>query len=278
MIPEPQRTYLLELLGALGSTSESMVLVGGQALRFMVDNARPTRDLDFLLDVLRLQSTDASLASALDSLGYQPVTEARNFQFTKPIPNSSEVMRVEFMAPSELAHREGIRVDVQEGLHGRACAGGSIVLAETDVKDISGTLPGGTPCDARIRVTRPNGLILLKLLAMDDRYRNVRGPAHARHDREEAAIHASDIVAVLSAQPDPAELRDRFVAQFGARPDLKATAFRIIKDYFGNANAPGLLLYRESLAASTPISESVRDLDPELRRVQRLVFTLLPDE
>ena len=40
---------------------------------------------------------------------------------------------------------------------------------------------------------------MLKLLALDDRYRNIRGPAEARHDREEARTHAADIVAIVSA-------------------------------------------------------------------------------
>jgi hypothetical protein len=37
-----------------------------------------------------------------------------------------------------------------------------------------------------IRVTKPHALVMLKLLALDDRYRNIQGPAEARHDREEA--------------------------------------------------------------------------------------------
>ena len=34
MIPEPQKTYLLELLTALGAASDEFVLVGGQALKW----------------------------------------------------------------------------------------------------------------------------------------------------------------------------------------------------------------------------------------------------
>ena len=51
VIPEPQRTYLLELLSALGPAAEGLVLVGGYALRFMVARPRVTRDFDFVLDV-----------------------------------------------------------------------------------------------------------------------------------------------------------------------------------------------------------------------------------
>ena len=46
---------------------------------------------------------------------------------------------------------------------------------------------------------------MLKLLALFDRYHNVRGPHEARHDREEARTHSADIVAVLKAQLDPTQ-------------------------------------------------------------------------
>ena len=271
MIPEPQRTYLLELLTALGPAAEGLVLVGGHALRFIVARPRPTRDLDFVLDVAYLRNCDTSLASVLAALGYSVAENARNFQFEKPIPNSPEVMRIEFMAPAEFARRDEIRVDVQEGVHGRACVGGSIVLVETDEQQLVASLPNGKPAQARIHVTRPHALVLLKLLAMDDRYRNVRGPIHAEHDREEARTHVADIVAVMSAQANLNEFRKAFGAQFGHDAPLKVRTYQIIRDYFGDESGPGVVLYGESLVASLPSGESVRELATELRRARRLV-------
>jgi hypothetical protein len=275
MIPEPQRTYLLELLTALGPAAHGLILVGGHALRFMVAHPRATRDFDFVLDVAYLRGCDTSLASVLASLGYAVAENARNFQFEKPIPNSAEVMRIEFMAPAEFARKDGIRVDVQEGVHGRACAGGSIVVAQTEEHRLAGSLPDGKPVEARIRVTRPYALVLLKLLAMDDRYRNVRGPAHAEHDRQEARTHAGDIVAVMSAQANLGEFRKAFGAQFGDDSPLKSRSYQIIQEYFGDQTRPGLVLYGESLVVNLPPSESVRELSAELRRAQRLVSALL---
>ena len=40
-------------------------------------------------------------------------------------------MRIEFMAPEELKREKDSRADVQDGLHARACTGGSIALAES---------------------------------------------------------------------------------------------------------------------------------------------------
>jgi hypothetical protein len=186
-------------------------------------------------------------------------------------------MRIEFLAPHEFARKDDIRVDVQDGVHGRACVGGSIVVVETKEHKLVGSLPDGTPTETKIRVTRPHALVLLKLLALDDRYRNIRGPAHAQHDREEAGTHANDIVATMSAQMNLGEFRRAFDAQFVSDSSLKGRTEQIIRHYFRNQVSPGLVLYGESLAASLPFGESARDLGPELRRAQRLVSSLLPE-
>jgi hypothetical protein len=118
VIPEPQRTYVLELLRALGPAADDFVVAGAQAMKFMVERARATKDIDFVLDVVRLRGEPLSLGVQLEQLGYVVVEGARNFQFEKPIPNSPETIRIEFMAPEEFRRGEGdFRVDVQKGVH-----------------------------------------------------------------------------------------------------------------------------------------------------------------
>lgn len=277
MIPEPQRTYLLELLTALGPAADGLVLVGGYALRFILPRPRGTRDFDFVLDVAYLRDCETSVASVLASLGYVVAGNARNFQFEKRIPNSVEVMRIEFMAPNEFARKNEIRVNVQDGVHGRACVGGSIVVVETDEQIIVGSLPDGKPAETKIHFTRPHALVLLKLLAMDDRYHNVRGVIHAENDREEARIHVGDMVAVMSTQTNLSDFRKVFDAQLDKDSTLRARAYQIIRDCFRDESSPGLVLYGESLAVDLPPGESVRELGTELRRAQRLVSSLLPE-
>ena len=126
MIPEPQRTYVLELLNALGPAADEFVVAGAQAMKFMLERARATKDIDFVLDVVKLRGEGVSVGAKLRDLGYRVVEGARNFQFEKPIPGTNEMMRVEFMAPEELKRDRDIRVDVEKGVHARACTGGSI--------------------------------------------------------------------------------------------------------------------------------------------------------
>ena len=258
---------------ALGPTGDAFVLAGAQAMKFAVANARATKDFDFILDVIALRSDSTSLASVLMKLGYR--AGARNFQFEKAIPDSAEIVRLEFMGPDEHKRQGDFRVDVQDGVHARACTGGKIVLAESDLHAISGRLPDGTAVTENLRVTRPHALVMLKCLAVDERYRNIRGAAHARHDREEARIHAADIVAILSAQQDLVGFSEKFRIQFGPEPGLGCRIKKIVEDYFKDLNAPGLLVYEEFLVNSSEASSDRRTIGGELGRAKEVLEYLL---
>jgi len=246
-------------------------------MKFMLERARATKDIDFVLDVVRLRGEPLALAAVLERLGYTAVEGSRNFQFEKAIPNSVETMRIEFMAPEEFKRERDFRVDVQNGVHARACTGGAIAVAESEIHQLSGRLPDGSEFTAPIRVTKPHALVMLKLLALDDRYRNIRGSAEARHDREEARTHAADIVAIISAQRGLAEFNRDFQRQFKSDPPLGQRVSRILMDYFGENVSPGLLVYEEFLVADKPLDRDARrEVTEELERAHRLLQTLLP--
>lgn len=276
MIPEPQRTYVLELFEALGATGDNFVIAGAQAMKFYVHGSRGTKDIDFVLDAIRLRAEAVSLRETLQRLGYAAVPESRNFQFQKQIPGSPEIMRIEFMAPEELKRNNDIRVDVQTDIHARACTGGSIALAEAEPHTFAGKLPDGRLFTASVRVTKPHALVMLKLLDLDDRYRNVRGSDHAAHDREEARTHAADIVAILSARQDLTAFRSGFLRQFGAGAALKDRTVDILTRYFPNTVAPGMILYGEALAANAPAGRDSRAaIAAELERALHVVSLVL---
>lgn len=261
---------------AWGQRSTSLWLAGAQAMKFMVERARATKDIDFVLDVVRLRGEQVSLSAQLETLGYAVVDDSRNFQFEKPIPNSRETMRIEFMAPEEFKRGErDFRVDVQKGVHARACTGGTIAVAESEIHQLAGRLPDGSEFAASLRVTKPHALIMLKLLALDDRYRNIRGPAEARHDREEARTHTADIVAIVSAQINLAQFKEAFQRQFEADPPLGVHVLRILDEYFRENISPGLLVYEEFLVADRPLDRDVRrEVAQEIERAHRMMQNL----
>ncbi|MHB1938665.1 MAG: hypothetical protein ACYCOR_19095 [Acidobacteriaceae bacterium] len=277
MIPEPQKAYLLELLTALGSSAEDFVLAGAQSMKFALDNARATRDFDFLLDAVHLRERDSRVGETLGALGYQVVPESRNFQFEKQIPQSREIMRVEFMAPHELKRKKDFRVEIEQGLHARECFGGGIALRESDEHELTGVLPNGQTATVRLRVTRPTALVLLKLLALDDRYRNIRGSDEAEHDREEAQTHAADIMAVMTAIADIAKFRRGFYAQLEGQQQVGDRVMSILERYFQTDTSPGMLLYEEALRRDQPADRETRaQIRDELSRAFRMIQHLLP--
>jgi hypothetical protein len=278
VIPEPQKTYVLELLYALGTTADEFVVAGAQAMKFMMERARATKDIDFVLDVVRLRSEPQLLGAQLEKLGYAVVDGSRNFQFEKPIPNSRETMRIEFMAPEEFKRAErDFRVDIQKGVHARACTGGTIAVAESEIHQLTGRLSDGSDFTAQLRVTKPHALVMLKLLALDDRYRNVRGPAESRHDREEARTHAADIVAIVSAQTNLSHFKEGFERQFEADRALGRHVLQVLDEYFGRNISPGMLVYEEFLVADSPIERDARQqVAQEIERSHQLMKTLLP--
>ena len=277
MIREPQRTYILELLQALGPAADDFVVAGAQAMKFILEHARATKDIDFVLDVVGLKAESVSVRATLEELGYSVVHGAQNFQFEKPIPNTAEMMRIEFMAPEEFRRRSDIRVYVEKGVHARACTGGSIAVAESAVHKISGKLPNGSRFTASIRVTKPHALVMLKLLALDDRYRNIRGPADAKHDREEARTHAADIIAIVSAQVDLKQFKADLQRQFRADSVLGLRVTRIMRSYFRETTSPGLLVYEEFTVADKPLNrEARREVSGEVERAHAMMLSLLP--
>lgn len=277
MIREPQKTYLLELLVALGSSAEDFVLVGAQSMKFTLGESRATKDFDFLLDVVHIRERNAGINQILKALDYKVVPESQNFQFEKLIPNTKEVLRIEFMAPHELKRKKDFRVDVDRGLHARECYGGTIALQESDHYELTGLLPDGRPASTTIRVTRPTTLVLLKLLALDDRYRNIRGPAEAEHDREEAQTHAADVVAIMTASPDVDTFCRNFYSQFKGQTEVESRVRGILREYFRTDSAPGMLLYEESLRRDTPTDSSTRvQLRDELNRAFKMIHLIVP--
>ena len=125
-------------------------------------------------------------------------------------------------------------------------------------------------------MTKPHALVMLKLLALDDRYRNIRGPAEARHDREEARTHAADIVAIVSAQSDLAQFRRHFERQFEADPPLGERVSQILERIFRENVSPGMLVYEEFLVADRPLDRDARrEVAQEIERAHQVLRTLL---
>jgi hypothetical protein len=225
------------------------------------------------LDVVGLRGENLSVRTKLRELGYVVVEGSQNFQFEKPIPNSKEKVRIEFMAPEEFKRPKDFRVDIDEGVHARSCVGGSIAVAESAQHQLSGRVPDGSAFKIPVRVTKPHALVMLKLLALDDRYRDIRGPRESRHDREEARTHAADIISIVRVQLDPEKFRRDFREQFHGDQDLGLRVAGIVNSYFRERTSAGFLLYEEFLVADRPIDREIRfEIEREIEAAHRVMI------
>lgn len=217
------------------------------------------------------------MIAALNQHARVPRPGSNNFQFEKPIPHSKEVMRIEFMAPEEFKREKDFRVDVDKGVHARFCIGGSIAITESSVHRLSGSLPDGSALTASVRVTNAHALVMLKLLALDDRYRNIRGPGQERHDREEAQTHAADCIAVITGQLDLKQFKENFETQFARDQGLGVRVLKILDQYFRENTSPGFLVYEESIVAGEPLDRMARErVASEIKRAHRMMLDMFP--
>jgi hypothetical protein len=268
-INELQKSHLIELITELGGLSDSFVLIGGQALPFLTINPRPTKDIDFVLDVFALQDTNPLIIDVLNKLNYKVVPESQNFQFFKEISPELKI-RIEFLASEKKKRKKNFRVDIQKDIHARACTGAEIVINESYFKNIKGVLPNGTPAEVKIRIVKAHALLMLKLFAMDDRYRNLRGPDEYEHDRDEARVHSADIVNIVHKHIQKPDFTKYFWSQFDQDKVLQQRCNDIISSYYKDTNGIGLILYEEFLK-SQGIPYEQADLEQALREIRFII-------
>jgi len=244
MIEEPQLSYLLELLDALGENADHFILVGARAMNFNVKEGRSTKDFDFVLQVPILRNSRIGISQILKSLGYNVVEAARYFQFDKKIPGSNESIRIEFLAPEEEGENT-FRVRIQNAFNARSCLGAEIVYNESYKIELDGVLPNGNQLRKNIRVAQIWAILMLKIIALDDRYKNIRGVGHADHDRDEARIYSSDVIKIIHDHIQNANFTDKFWRQLNNNTSLKDRIVEIFKSYYADITGPGIQLYRE---------------------------------
>jgi len=272
MIEQPQLSYFVEFINALGVAAENFVLVGAQAMRFWQQKVRYTKDTDLILGAYQLARSDIKIADVLESLNYEVVQEAQRFQFSKDIPESEEKMRLEFLASEQGVIPDGFRINIQENVHAHKCLGAEVAIKESEFKIITGPLPNGEVVTVGIRVAKPHALLMLKLFAMDDRNKNIRGPKEAEHDRERARVHAADVVTLVNDNINNPEFIEKFWKQFGDDVGLEERTVNILTECYKDEKnkLPGIQLYREFLNG-----QGETDIDEKVNRALREIQYIL---
>ena len=262
-VTELQKSHLIELLFELKELADSFVLIGGQALPYLTKSPRTTKDIDFILDVIALRNTDKSIADVLNRLNYK--SDTQYFQFVKEI-NPELKIRIEFLATEKEKRKNNIRVYIQDNVHARSCTGAEIAVKESYIENLKGLLPNGRAAEVKIRVVSAHALLMLKLFAMDDKYKNIRGPDKLKEDRNEARVHSADIIKIVHEHIQNPDFIKSFWSQFDAEKELKERCHDIISSYYNDINGIGIILYEEFLKAQdeayirTDLEQAIREI------------------
>ena len=107
-------------MAALGSPANDFILAGAPATKFAVKEARGTKDVNFILNVIALGAEPLRLEAVLKQLGYAAIAAARNFQFEKTILNNKETMRIEGADGNSNGRPTSAWMCRKESMHARA--------------------------------------------------------------------------------------------------------------------------------------------------------------
>ncbi len=219
MSDEILRTSLLDLLYALGTTAEGILLAGGYGLYlkqlYLSDlhihtliNAevwpepRATQDIDLMLSAELVASAQsmAALRAALDKMGYTVVKGSEFLQFVRTISGTA-VVKVDLLTAqfNILESNRAIRADDRRArpasadhpdLHAHPTDGALALTDDPLIIDVAGTRSDGRACSVKVTIPHPFNYLLMKLTAYRDR-RNDSDKNLGRH-------HALDVFRIVA--------------------------------------------------------------------------------
>ena len=102
-------------------------------------------------------------------------------------------------------------------------------------------------------------------------YKNIRGPRKEKEDRDEAQVHAADIVSIVHHHIQNPDFSKSFWLQFADEVELRRQAENIISNYFADLNSAGTLLYAGFLRMQGIDIDETEELKRALREVKLLL-------
>ena len=184
------KSVLLELMATLRSYREALVLVGGWAPYFLLQqHQRPqdpfvhvgSIDIDIAVDPSKVDEAQyETIVGLLRDRGYRPAADRRGHPLPdcferavqSPINAKSYTIRVDFLThlddPRPGRHRH---LPVQDGLMARKIHGCDAAFAHAETFDLSGTLPDGGTMTVPIRMADVVSCLTMKGIVLGERYR-----------------------------------------------------------------------------------------------------------
>ena len=183
------KAVLLELMTVLRAYRDALVLVGGWAPYFLLEQARRAGDpfahvgsIDIDLAVDPGQVGEAGYASMVELLterGYRPAPDRRG----APIPTSLErvvsspvtkkpyTIRVDFLTHRNAPGASPGQAQIQDGLFARKLKGCEAAFTHRTTLPLSGVLPDGGELTVPIQLADAAAMLTMKGIVLGERYR-----------------------------------------------------------------------------------------------------------
>ncbi len=186
-VTEASKSALIELMTALKSYHDALVLVGGWVPYFLLEKYKKddntfehvgSIDIDIAVDPeIVSASTYATIVEIIEERGYTPKKDRNGniiqYSFERKINSptdgkeydiSVDFLSKEFEAPRR--HRE-----VQQGLKARTMHGCTAVFKHNTDYKLKGILPGDGETSVKMKIADVSGCITTKGLALGERYK-----------------------------------------------------------------------------------------------------------
>lgn len=246
------------------------VICGGLGIYLLFQNQtqdiRVTHDIDLMItgsqagDQARREMIAAAITGELE---YLDCEEGKHFRFAR-----EPAQRLDILAPPmEGVPVEGGRVKlVRRKLHGRLTPEACFIEEDLRTIPLTPLTPGTPRADVPVvNVPSPVNMLILKLLAFDDR------DCEARRDEERAQAHAYDtyLIVALARQDDYLEGR-RFLRRHETS-EIVEKARVIVASKFSSPEQAGWrhVLRSAAFAPNRSMDERRRQLDEATRRLLR---------
>lgn len=184
---DASKSALLELSITLGEFRDSIVLVGGWAPYFLIEEFGSddfshigSIDIDLAINPETIdQNSYAGIIERIESRGYSQKVDKNGgpvfFSYVKPIASALDhkeyTIQVDFLTSRDFSagrHRHRI---VQKDLRARVCEESATAFRNKFVKRISGILPGNGEASSDIQIVDISGCLAMKGIVMDMRYK-----------------------------------------------------------------------------------------------------------
>jgi hypothetical protein len=183
-LTDASKSVLLELMTALISYREALVLVGGWVPYFLLERYKKednsfehvgSIDLNIAIDPAIIDSERyATIVEIIEQRGYEPRTDRKgdviDFSFNRILPIDGEeyVISVDFLTTQFEGHRHR---EVQQDLRARTMRGCSLVFKHYFEHEIKGKLPENGEIANKIKIADIGGCIATKGIALGERYK-----------------------------------------------------------------------------------------------------------